>query len=115
MRRQPHGFFHEHSRPDSDEHVTFLRENIDDDSLLGNFTTVSPNSFNAFSFGYDYASIMHYSPTTFAQRDTVTLVANQEDIHFGDAAELSPLDIAKANALYNCGEFSFVFLQVWNM
>ena len=103
------GFFHEHTRPDRDEYVMFLRENLLHNTLQPEFATISLNSFNAFGFGYDYASIMHYSPTTFAQQNTVVLVAKKPDIHFGVAAELSPLDIAKANALCNCGESSNLY------
>ena len=46
---------------------------------------------------------MHYRPTAFAKPGTVTLVAIKPNITFGQAKVLSPLDIAKANALYKCG------------
>ncbi len=98
------GFYHEHSRPDRDEYITVVKENIIT-GLVDSFSTVSPFSSNSFGFGYDYASIMHYSPTTFSRTGTDTIVSNDPEIHFGDAAELSPLDIAKANALYQCGKF----------
>lgn len=97
------GFFHEHSRPDRDEYITVIKDNVIP-GFLGAFSTVAPRFSNSFNFGYDYASIMHYSPTTFALGGTEAIVTNVPEIHFGDAAELSPLDIAKANALYQCGK-----------
>lgn len=45
---------------------------------------------------------MHYSPDTFAVRGTNAIVASSPGIHIGRAEELSPLDVAKANALYKC-------------
>jgi hypothetical protein len=80
-----------------------IEENVVD-GFLNDFNIIPPSQSNTFNFGYDFASIMHYSPTTFASPDTEAIVANQPDIVFGDAKELSPLDIAKANALYQCGE-----------
>lgn len=97
------GFYHEHSRPDRDNFITVVEDNIQE-GLLGDFDIIPPSQSNTFNFGYDFASIMHYSPTTFALPGTEVISSNEPGIHFGDAAELSPLDIAKANALYQCGE-----------
>ena len=58
------------------------------------------------NLGYDYASIMHYSATTFAKQGASALVANNPNIPFGDTQELSPLDAAKANLLYNCSKYT---------
>lgn len=57
-------------------------------------------------YGYDYASIMHYDKNFFSvDYFTDTMRTRDPTIPLGGAAELSPLDIAKANALYNCGNY----------
>ena len=95
------GFYHEHSRPDRDAYVSVIEGNVFP-GFLNAFSTI-PNG-NTLNYGYDYASIMHYDPTTFAVPDTEAIVSSKPKIHLGGAAELSPLDIAKANALYKCGK-----------
>ena len=47
---------------------------------------------------------MHYSRDAFTRDGSDTIQSKDPSIPVGDARELSPLDIAKANALYNCGE-----------
>ena len=54
-------------------------------------------------YGYDYASIMHYNKDFFSLNFMDTMRARDPTIPLGGAEELSPLDIAKANKLYNCG------------
>ena len=94
------GFYHEHSRPDRDAYVSVIEGNILR-GFLDAFDTIPVEAANLLNFGYDYASIMHYSADTFAIPGTAAIVS---EIVFGEAAELSPLDIAKANALYQCGK-----------
>ncbi len=97
------GFFHEHIRHDRDEHVRVVDGNISPGAESA-FTKLEEGEADTLGFGYDYASIMHYGPTTFSRNGSSTLVSVQPDIPIGNAKELSPLDIVKANALYNCGE-----------
>ena len=52
---------------------------------------------NTLGKGYDYASIMHYGSSQ-------GVLVSKIQAPFGGAEELSPLDIAKVNLLYNCGE-----------
>jgi hypothetical protein len=54
-------------------------------------------------YGYDHASIMHYDKDFFSINSMNTMQARDPTIPLGGAEELSPLDIAKATALYNCG------------
>ena len=49
------------------------------------------------------ASCMHYDKDDFSANGKDTIVAKDPSIPFGDAWELSPLDIAKTNNLYSCG------------
>ena len=86
------GFYHEHNRPDRDEYITV---NTYQGSLASQLT--KQNVANTLGLGYDYASIMHYD-------DLGGVITSKGDVPFGNAEELSPLDIEKANRLYNCGE-----------
>ena len=96
------GFYHEHTRHDRDKYVTVIDNNVVT-GLESAFTKQQEGSTNTLGYGYDYASVMHYKSNTFAVPGTNTIVSNEPDIPLG-GDELSPLDIAKANALYNCGE-----------
>lgn len=105
------GFYHEHTRPDRDEHVEVIYNNILD-GYKDQFSRFSEGGTNTLGIGYDAASIMHYSSDTFTRNGMDTIRARDPAIPFGDAQELSPLDIAKANALYNCGEFILLLLRL---
>ena len=100
------GFYHEHTRHDRDEHIRVLTENIRSQSLHREFNKLREGDANTLGYGYDYASVMHYSSDTFAVSGRDTIVSRQPNIPVG-GDELSPLDIAKTNALYKCGEYHF--------
>ena len=70
---------------------------------MWNFNKVAAGTTNLLGYGYDYASIMHYDKDDFSANGKDTIVAKDPSIPFGDAWELSPLDIAKTNNLYSCG------------
>ena len=58
------GFWHEHSRPDRDDHITFYAENLASTSYAANFE----KRFRVNSLGspYDLNSIMHYPPNAYS-------------------------------------------------
>ena len=99
------GFYHEHQRPDRDQHITVKLGNVRPDAR-DQFDKDAPGTTNLLGYGYDYASIMHYNDDTFSDNGEDTIVAKNPSIPFGDAQELSPLDIAKTNRLYNCGNLT---------
>lgn len=62
------GFWHEHTRPDRDQHVQIIGKNI----MAGqeyNFNKLTKDEVNSLGLAYDYDSILHYATNTFA-RDT---------------------------------------------
>ena len=68
------------------------------------FNKIKNGESNLLGYGYDYASIMHYDKDSFSISYYLdTIRAKDPSIPLGGAEELSPLDIAKANTLYNCG------------
>lgn len=60
------GFWHEHTRPDRDDWVTIIRDNI----MVGqeyNFNRLTSEEVNSLGLKYDYDSIMHYARNTFSK------------------------------------------------
>ncbi|CAB4058643.1 tok [Lepeophtheirus salmonis] len=103
------GFWHEHTRPDRDDWVTIMRENI----MVGqeyNFNRLTSEEVNSLGLRYDYDSIMHYARNTFSKGtylDTIfprdDLPENRDDFpEIGQRIKLSNGDIAQTMALYNC-------------
>uniref|UniRef100_A0A8C1V629 Metalloendopeptidase n=1 Tax=Cyprinus carpio TaxID=7962 RepID=A0A8C1V629_CYPCA len=59
------GFWHEHTRPDRDEHVDIFRENIQPGQEY-NFIKMEPDDVDSLGEVYDFDSIMHYARNTFS-------------------------------------------------
>ena len=105
------GMWHEQSRPDRDNYVSVIWDNIKEDREH-NF--MKRNKFEVDSQGavYDFASIMHYNLDSFSKskRDGLkTLKVIDEDEYekqgspaIGDAPTLSKSDVTQLNRLYNC-------------
>ena len=91
------GFWHEQSRPDRNQYVNIHEENIIP-GYESNFDVET--DVNSLGVTYDFNSIMHYSARAFARSNTNTISTIEEDIPFGLAPELSPLDIKQTNLLY---------------
>ena len=60
------GFFHEHSRPDRDEHITIDFDNLRD-GMQNNFETLNLRNWFNMSIPYATKSVMHYSGFAFAK------------------------------------------------
>ena len=96
------GFYHEHTRPDRDDHIDVIYDNIID-GFQSQFRKFRPGQTNTLGLGYDLQSIMHYRRNTFSKDGSNTIQAKNPSVtSFGTSRQLSPLDIAKARALYNC-------------
>lgn len=84
------GFWHEHTRPDRDEHVSIIRDNIQQGTINGggggvslagwcvygvcvsagqeyNFLKMEPDEVDSLGEVYDFGSIMHYARNTFSR------------------------------------------------
>ncbi|KAA8592353.1 hypothetical protein FQN60_017808, partial [Etheostoma spectabile] len=59
------GFWHEHTRPDRDEHVSIIRDNIQPGQEY-NFLKMEPGEVDSLGEVYDFDSIMHYARNTFS-------------------------------------------------
>ncbi|XP_037541584.1 zinc metalloproteinase nas-14 isoform X2 [Nematolebias whitei] len=91
------GLFHEHTRPDRDQHITINWSNI----MPGKEGNFEINPGNTLNLPYDYGSIMHYGSAYFSVDGSPTIVT-KEGGSIGQRKQLSQLDAQKLNALYHC-------------
>jgi len=94
------GFFHEQSRPDRDDHVNILWQNIAPD-MAYNFNALSWAEASTFDVPYDYRSIMHYNAKDFSTNGGDTIQAKNGS-PVGSQGVLTGNDIAKLRSMYNC-------------
>uniref|UniRef100_A0A8C8X7H2 Metalloendopeptidase n=1 Tax=Panthera leo TaxID=9689 RepID=A0A8C8X7H2_PANLE len=66
------GFWHEHTRPDRDQHVTIIRENIQPGQEY-NFLKMEAGEVSSLGETYDFDSIMHYARNTFSRSESICL------------------------------------------
>ncbi|XP_076031215.1 low choriolytic enzyme-like [Oratosquilla oratoria] len=94
------GFIHEHNRPDRDEHVTIMWDNL---TRRGPFkmrqTYVTPE------LPYDYKSIMHYGRRMFSKGKTLAIVPRREIEGRLGNTRLSELDVERINLFYGRNDF----------
>ncbi|TGZ60201.1 hypothetical protein CRM22_008660 [Opisthorchis felineus] len=98
------GFWHEHTRPDRDNHVDILLENVVEGQDF-NFKKMDPGEVNSLGEPYDYSSIMHYAKGTFAKAnkdETIRPKACCPRPPIGQRIQLSPGDVRQTNKLYSC-------------
>lgn len=102
------GLWHEQSRPDRDEYITVLTENIEPKEL-SQFKKRVKSEVNTQDLPYDYDSIMHYGKKGFSKngKDTfeianMTAYENEGSPKIGQRDHLSKKDIAVINMLYEC-------------
>ena len=98
------GFWHEQSRPDRDDYVDILYDNIVR-GFESNFRKKHKSEIDSQGVGYDYNSIMHYNRNFFSSSYGLnTIQAKDPRIVIGLAVELSQYDILQTNRLYRCGK-----------
>ncbi|KAF4071592.1 hypothetical protein AMELA_G00275250 [Ameiurus melas] len=100
------GFWHEHTRPDRDDHVTIIRDNIQPGQEY-NFLKMEPGEVNSLGEPYDFDSIMHYARNTFSRGmflDTILPSRDENGVRpaIGQRTRLSKGDISQAKKLYRC-------------
>lgn len=95
------GLLHEHTRPDRDDYIDVVYENIPN-GVEREFAIQDLASVDTLGAGYDYNSVMHYEPNEFGINSTTTIVADDPRIPVGGATALSELDIIKIGNLYQC-------------
>ncbi|KAM6976019.1 bone morphogenetic protein 1-like isoform 3-T3 [Tautogolabrus adspersus] len=102
------GFWHEHTRPDRDQHVSIIRDNIQPGQEY-NFLKMEPDEVDSLGEVYDFGSIMHYARNTFSRGIFLDTILPRYDINgvrppIGQRTRLSKGDIAQARKLYKCAK-----------
>uniref|UniRef100_A0A8D0CLR5 Metalloendopeptidase n=1 Tax=Scleropages formosus TaxID=113540 RepID=A0A8D0CLR5_SCLFO len=102
------GFWHEHTRPDRDDHVSIIRENIQPGQEY-NFLKMEPGEVDSLGEVYDFDSIMHYARNTFSRGIFLDTILPRYDVNgvrppIGQRTRLSKGDIAQARKLYKCSK-----------
>ncbi|KAH8383523.1 hypothetical protein KR009_009146 [Drosophila setifemur] len=98
------GFFHEQNRHERDSYVQVMNSNIKPE-MMANFEKASSRTQSGFGVDYDYASVMHYSPTSFSRNGQPTLKAlrsSSDASQMGQRRGFSAGDLRKINAMYKC-------------
>ncbi|XP_065076987.1 protein tolkin-like [Ochlerotatus camptorhynchus] len=109
------GFWHEHTRPDRENHVVIEKNNI----MVGqeyNFNKLTEDEVNSLGLPYDYDSIMHYARNTFSKGtylDTIFPIEmpGRKRPEIGQRLRLSEGDISQANLLYKCAKCGRTFQE----
>ncbi|KAJ1182629.1 hypothetical protein NDU88_007814 [Pleurodeles waltl] len=102
------GFYHEHTRSDRDEYVDIQLHNIAE----GNKENFEKQETNNLDLPYDFQSVLHYGRYAYSKTPGLPSIIPKPDpnIEIGQRYGLSPLDVAKLNRLYSCGECAHTVL-----
>ncbi|XP_033752643.1 MAM and LDL-receptor class A domain-containing protein 1-like [Pecten maximus] len=99
------GFWHEHTRPDRDQYIKVLWDNIAYHQET-NFIKMDERDVVLLD-RYDYYSIMHYSVYAFSSDNHPTIQMSDSSVdvsRVGQRLNLTALDIIKIRKLYNCDQ-----------
>jgi len=95
------GFWHEQSRPDRDNYVRILSQNIPP-QVLYNFNKFSTSQINSRGSAYDVGSVMHYNGYAFSSNGRPTITDLQGNPIKAQRNGFSTEDIKQLNSLYGC-------------
>jgi len=95
------GLFHEQSRPDRDQYVTILLQNVKSSSRH-NFNKLTTSRIDSRGTSYDYDSMMHYGSRYFSTNGQLTIqTKNKKDQdRIGSRSGFSSTDIVQINKMY---------------
>ncbi|KAJ6649090.1 Zinc metalloproteinase nas-13 [Pseudolycoriella hygida] len=94
------GFYHEQSRPDRDDYVNIIWENISP-GMESQFKEYSTSKVTTYGVPYNLQSIMHYGSTAFSKNGKPTIEAKNGG-KVGSQGKLQQTDIRKLNLMYKC-------------
>ncbi|XP_076060164.1 astacin-like [Oratosquilla oratoria] len=98
------GFWHEHNRPDRDDYVTILWENVQQGLEYAFEKRVDGVNSIYVGEGYQYQSIMHYEFTAFALSQDLYTMQPLQSVSVDPVwtRELIQTDVNQINGLYGC-------------
>uniref|UniRef100_A0A2H1WVK9 Metalloendopeptidase n=1 Tax=Spodoptera frugiperda TaxID=7108 RepID=A0A2H1WVK9_SPOFR len=92
------GFSHEHTRPDRDQYITILWDNVKPG--YRKFFEIEQTHTHLDNLPYDYASVLHYPARAFSRNGQVTILTDS-NIKIGQREGLSEMDVEKVGMLYS--------------
>lgn len=95
------GKVHEQTRPDRDDYVEVLYENIEP-KHAHNFAKSTTAIIDTAGTRYDTKSIMHYSSMAFSKNGNETIRAKNRDQSIGRGEEPTWMDMYELNHAYRC-------------
>ncbi|XP_076435476.1 MAM and LDL-receptor class A domain-containing protein 1-like [Babylonia areolata] len=99
------GFWHEHSRPDRDQYIDIMWDNINE-AHRSNFDKYPRDMIDVLNTTYDYGSIMHYRNNSFAINSSLITINHTQplppNVEMGQRVRLSHTDVVKLQRLYRC-------------
>ena len=101
------GFYHEQNRPDRDNYVRVIKENIKD-GYQELFERLPSSAATNLGVHYDFGSIMHYPLDAYSKNGNNTLEVLRDPLNYtvtgvvGQRQRLSQYDARQANLLYAC-------------
>ncbi len=95
------GFEHEQRRPDRDDHVNIIFENIEP-VYFPQFEKVNSEQFSGYDTPYDYDSVMHYDGKMFSINGNDTMVPKKEGVQLIYVQEMSQDDVNALLKAYKC-------------
>ena len=101
------GFQHEHQRPDRDQYIKVIYENIEPGHEQ-NFYKFNKSDVNLFNIPYDYYSIMHYKYNAFGFKGAATMMPLDPSVNLTLMGNriildyLMPSDINMIKLFYEC-------------
>jgi hypothetical protein len=93
------GLLHEHQRPDRDEYVTILKENIQSAYYDNNFSIMDNPLYEEESLEYDYDSVMHYGAFAFTIESGLKTIESAF-VNDWPSSQISEKDKQKVNLIY---------------
>jgi len=100
------GMFHEQSRPDRDNYIKILWENIQGDEKV-NFQKEPSNTINSHGTAYDLKSMMHYPSNAFGGgKMTIKVLDSSKQDVIGQRDGFSEIDKQQLNLMYKCGSIT---------
>ena len=101
------GFYHEQNRPDRDNYIRVIQENIED-GYQELFERLPSSAATNLGVHYDFGSIMHYPLDAYSKNGNNTLEVLRDPLNYtvtgvvGQRQRLSQYDARQANLLYAC-------------
>lgn len=97
------GLHHEQSRPDRDQYVKILRNNIHASTYF-NFEKEKKTDVDSLDTPYDYLSMMHYNWNAFGKDQAMTIKTADPKYQYliGQDEGFSEIDVIQINKMYQC-------------